>query len=91
MPDYITSDYKNFMRAIKTIVTKSDIRLSNTFACNTLEELDLIVRVLSDLPSLVSEIGIEGIGLLRLVRSVGPKHDASSLKSFREQSRNTGH
>lgn len=30
-------------------------------------------------------------GILRLVRSAGPKHDASSLKASREQFRNVGH
>jgi hypothetical protein len=30
-------------------------------------------------------------GILRLVRTAGPKHDGSSLKSSREQFRNVGH
>ena len=40
----------------------------------------------------VAEIGGDSLeGILRLVRTAGPKHDASSLKSSREQFRNVGH
>ena len=40
----------------------------------------------------VAETGGDSVeGILRLVRTVGPKHEASSLKASREQFRNTGH
>ena len=40
----------------------------------------------------VAEMGGDSLeGILRLVRTAGPKHDASSLKSSKEQFRNMGH